>query len=330
MLKGPMNRSIHFRAAILVASVFALIAVPAGTASAKTKAINGPLVVANYAGLGSKNVRTDVLAIPEKGKPEKLLSKAGLNGAIAISPDGRRFVYQAPASTGSLYLSWVKRPGKKLRLSAASENALPGDAVFSPDGKSIYYTSTTVTTGDPGNPFPGEPEFRTSLKQYFLASRKSRTIDFDPGTDVQLIDDISQNGRIIAFSSRFQLESRITFLNLKTGRQWRFNSKRAASLASFSPDGKRIAFNSTSIPKIDVFIAKLDGTGLRRINPAGTLGVYPLFSPDGRKVAYAKSNGTSIKSLEVMNLKSGKTATIKAPSAYAIPYQWLPSTWNER
>ena len=328
MLKGPMNRSIHFRAAIFVTALFALIAVPAAAAFAAPKPKNGPLVVVDLAGLGSKKVRTDVLAIPEKGKPKKLFSKPGLVGAVAISPDGKRFVFQAPASTGSLYVSPLKRPGKKIRISAASETKLPGDAVFSPDGKSIYFT-TAVITGDPGNPLPGGPEFTTSLKQYFLASGKSRTIDFDAGTDFQLIDDISPNGRILALSCRYEVEGKIMFLNLESGKQWFFKSKRPASLASFSPDGKRIAFNSTSIPKYDIFVAKLKGTGLRRINPKGTLGIYPHFSPDGRKVAYAKSNGTSVKSLKVFNLKSGKTATIKAPSPYAIPNQWLPSTWNE-
>ncbi len=325
MLNGLMNRSIHPRATIFLAALLALIAFPAGTAFAAPKAKNGPLVVVDYAGLGSKNVRTDVLAIPEKGKSKKLFSKPGLVGAVAISPDGKRFVYQAPASTGSLHMSTLQRPGKKTRISAASETSLPGDAVFSPDGKSIYYT-TAVITGDPGNQPPGGPEFTTSLKQYFPASGKSRTIDFNSGADFQLIDDISPNGRLLALSSRYTAEARITFLNLETGRQWSFNSTRPASLASFSPDGKRIVFNSTSLPTFDVFIAKLNGSGLRRINPKGTLGVYPHFSPDGRKVAYAKSNGTTIKALKVFNLKSGKTATIKAPSAYAVPYQWLPST----
>jgi hypothetical protein len=151
-----------------------LIALPAAAASAAPKPKNGPLVVASYAGFGGEKVRTDVLAVPEMGKPVKLFSKPGLGGAFAISPDGKRFVYQTPASTGSPYVGFVRRPGKQFRISAATEMTFPGDAVFAPDGKSVYYTRTTVTNVQIGL------EYESSLKQYFLASRKTRTIDRHP------------------------------------------------------------------------------------------------------------------------------------------------------
>jgi hypothetical protein len=67
----------------------------------------------------------------------------------------------------------------------------------------------------------------------------------------------------------------------------------ADSEASWSPDGKRIAFGRATGPrtidhpsKIAVYIAKSDGSAIRQLTrpPAGYEDHYPTWSPDGRTI----------------------------------------------
>lgn len=103
----------------------------------------------------------------------------------------------------------------------------------------------------------------------------------------------SPDGRKIAFSG-----TRDVFLvDVATGKltpvtrsteSWRGNYTPA-----FSPDGRTIAFTrSTNAFNSDIFLVRVDGTGLRRLTRSnGTHDVQgeeatPAFSPDGRTVAY--------------------------------------------
>lgn len=60
-----------------------------------------------------------------------------------------------------------------------------------------------------------------------------------------------------------------------------------------SPDGRRIAFVTWSDEeKGAVWVANADGSDARKITAAGDLYANPVFSPDGRMVAYLKGRGS--------------------------------------
>jgi imidazolonepropionase-like amidohydrolase/Tol biopolymer transport system component len=62
---------------------------------------------------------------------------------------------------------------------------------------------------------------------------------------------------------------------------------------NFSPDGKRITFVTWSDEeKGAVWVANADGTDARKVTTAGDLYANPVFSPDGRLIAYLKGRGS--------------------------------------
>jgi TolB protein len=55
---------------------------------------------------------------------------------------------------------------------------------------------------------------------------------------------------------------------------------------SFSPDGRRFAFNASVDGKRQVIVASTDGTGRQRVSPGAGNNWNPQWSPDGQRIAY--------------------------------------------
>ena len=58
--------------------------------------------------------------------------------------------------------------------------------------------------------------------------------------------------------------------------------------AEWSPDGRRIAFDSDKAGNADIFVMKEDGTGRKRLTSSKVEELWPTWSPNGRRIAYAK------------------------------------------
>ena len=59
-----------------------------------------------------------------------------------------------------------------------------------------------------------------------------------------------------------------------------------ATGAAFAPDGSRFAYSSSREDNTDVFIARPDGSGSRRLTDARGIDISATFSPDGRRIAF--------------------------------------------
>ncbi|MEJ7713107.1 MAG: hypothetical protein WKF84_25500 [Pyrinomonadaceae bacterium] len=77
-------------------------------------------------------------------------------------------------------------------------------------------------------------------------------------------------------------------------RQAPSNEARCRQLRALSlPDGQRIIFSSNKHdPKgrnFDLYVVKTDGTGLERVTYNDTFDGFPMFAPDGKKIAFASN-----------------------------------------
>lgn len=74
--------------------------------------------------------------------------------------------------------------------------------------------------------------------------------------------------------------------------------------SDWSPDGRRIVSNTNAdLPDSRVFTIRRDGTGIRLLTsgPTGQNDVYATYSPDGRKIAFARGLPGGFPNLWVMN-----------------------------
>jgi len=56
--------------------------------------------------------------------------------------------------------------------------------------------------------------------------------------------------------------------------------------AIYSPDGTRLLFSSSQSDNTDVYVAKADGTGARRITDSRGIDISASWSPDGKRAAF--------------------------------------------
>lgn len=121
----------------------------------------------------------------------------------------------------------------------------------------------------------------------------------------------SPDGGLIAFQSNTGSDvlrifvvrpdgSRLRALTANTG------DGTGATAASWSPDGQRIAFSSDADGDEDIYVIRLDGTGLRKITHNSADDSSPTWSPDGRRIAFDRSIGDfDVTSIVVLNLVTG-------------------------
>jgi dipeptidyl aminopeptidase/acylaminoacyl peptidase len=70
--------------------------------------------------------------------------------------------------------------------------------------------------------------------------------------------------------------------------------------ASFSPDGTKILFDAGTDSGFDIFVMNVDGSNVQQLTRTGT-DYDPAWSPDGRKIAFARQGSGSQSDIYVMD-----------------------------
>ena len=81
-----------------------------------------------------------------------------------------------------------------------------------------------------------------------------------------------------------------------------------ASYYAVSPDHTEIAYSACCTPPDPLFVANLDGTGIRRVSPPGQDAYGAQWSPDGSKLVYQQRDGETqaLGNLFVVDVKTGQ------------------------
>lgn len=242
---------------------------------------------------------------PLGGEPRRLV-EFGWNPAL--SPDGRRLVFER---TGRVLVGNADGSGV-VALSSLSSRPLPhmGDAwpTFSPDGKSI-----AVFLGQEGR-----------YGDYWIVptqggAARQLTTDFEEGGPPAWTPD----GKSLVFPS-----ARRGSLNL-----WRVSSAGGPAVPLttgagddldpvVSSDGRTLLF--ASVKRTWALVAQDVRSGTRRtLIERRTPLVFPVFSPDGGRIAFAAKNGRGDTQLFVMNADgSNLTPVTNEAGALNMRPQW--------
>jgi len=209
-----------------------------------------------------------IVRISENGEKEEPLTappKGGSDHNPTVSPDGQSFVFVRSVGGEPKELRVQSLAGGQ--SAAILKDTWVHSATWTPDGKSVLYCPNNAT----GHGIWLVP-----------ASGGDPRLVHGAGAKVQDII-LSQSGELAAYTEenpRIDLW-RAPLRDSGTPRPL-IVSGRLHDSPRFSPDGKRLACYSNRAGRFQVWIADASGGGAHPL----TDGLYPNWSPDGRRLAY--------------------------------------------
>lgn len=252
---------------------------------------------------------------------------------IAWSPDGKTLAFSdrtAPGNNFGIFLLSLDTLERK-QFTSAPETAL-GDSYpsFSPDGKTLAFIRTTKESADVftvpvsgGTPTQITNEKHITLlglawtedgKEIVYGGFGMWAVPAKGGASrtilpVRFASSISIHGNKLVFSQH-EYEENIWKVGL-AGAQARelptkaFESTRADEGPRYSPDGKRVAFQSTRSGNYEIWVSDADGSRpLQLTKYEGPLTGSPRWSPDGQRIIYdSRPNGNA--DIFVINANGG-------------------------
>ena len=296
----------------------------------------------------SNGTERGIFAMSVLGGPERKLDgfTDDLYGAInslTWSPDGRRLAYGAGGKLRLLTIDMGEMHTIERPPQCESAN-LP---VFSPDGKWIAFLC--LPTAGTFDIFRASPSGEQAMNLHSFHglpislawSGDSRRIVFAdrgglfeidrnggqpwrlPFAQTAVGDQIASRGNRLVYVQMHDTVN-IWRVDLKSGssRSLLAPTSRDQRSPTFSPDGKRIAFESDRSGTQEVWMANLDGSDAVQLSDFQALTGTPRWSPDGQKIAFdSRASGAA-----ALYLVDPSTALPRRISTNGIPAS-VP-TWS--
>ena len=97
----------------------------------------------------------------------------------------------------------------------------------------------------------------------------------------------------------------------------------AGRISAWSPNGRRIAFESSRDGNHEVYVMSADGSGQRRLTREPSDDYFPAWSPSGRKISFLSSRGGNF-DIHVMNADGSGQGNLTRNPAGDSAFAWSP------
>lgn len=307
----------------------------------------------------------DVVIMSALGGSERKVATLHLQGkigtittpALSWSPDGKTIAVanRTPdAKTFAIYL--LSLDSLEMRQLTFPTDFQEGDGMpaFSPDGKTIAFVRSGKEASDIYSvPVAGGTARQLTNEKHFLLLGVAWTADGESivytGSGLRMISAKGGKSRMLMPStmaasisivgkrmvySEFSFKENLYSAGLEANKvvgQWqkRFASTHVEEGLRFSPDGKRVAFQSTRSGSMEIWVSESDGSNpIRLTNYGWPLTGSPRWSPDGQTIVYdSRPNGNA--DLFAISPNGGqprqltKDSTDEVMPSYSSDGQWI-------
>ena len=238
------------------------------------------------------------------------------------SPSGRRIAFwglQEGSGQRDLWTIPADAAGEPQSLSVTSDPPVDWNPVWSPDGRSLYFSSERggsmnlwrVAIDEASGRTLREPEAVTT------PSKTSSSISF------------SRDGKQMMFVSSDRRSSiQRVGLDPASGKvvdppRPVFRGSRVIYTQDISPKGDWIAFTTLG-GREDLFVVKTDGSGYRQITDDAFRDRGPKWSPDGTQIAFYSDRSGRYETWTIRPDGSGLEQLTKTTGAARIEVTWAP------
>jgi Tol biopolymer transport system component len=286
----------------------------------------GVIHVSNRAGA------TNLWLMPLRGgKPERLTSGPGPDSGPSLAEDGKIAFLSARSRSALLVYPLGGGPPRTLASHAAALWA----PRFSPDGRELAFsrmeadglwhvwtvpaeggTARQITAGGVPEIYPLYSPDGASLLFFTWGREPSRVLRVarTGGIPAPLLPeglsasypDLSPDGRTLAVSLTEGGVVRVHLVPVEGGTP-RALTEGPSTVPRFSPDGRWIAFSPDRSFTAGVFVVPAEGGEPRRLSDAGG---WPVWWPDGRRIAFQAVGGDGNSEIRVVPLQGGSATTL--------------------
>jgi dipeptidyl aminopeptidase/acylaminoacyl peptidase len=239
---------------------------------------------------------------------------------LVASPNGNSiaWVFNDKGERNVFFAKAPEYESKKLTDYEGDNGVDLGPLVFSPDGKTLLFVrgNSRNPAGQPAN--PAQLQENTDKKIYHLDLKSGKARWFAPGTSPVFSPDGENIAYLIGGSVYMKALSDTT-----DSVNQLITARGSASMLSFSPDGKYLAFMSGRTDHSFVGLWDLEKKQLSYPESSLDFDSYPAWSPDGKKLAYLRIPNinnllpfTSIKEANPWSIRVLDIASMKAEEVW--------------
>jgi Tol biopolymer transport system component/quercetin dioxygenase-like cupin family protein len=263
---------------------------------------NGPIAFRSDAGNTASHESHAIWRVKPDGTGAKRITRgsdpAGFEDDYSpvFFADGRRFAYirqvanREFAVENQIYVKSVSAPANALGspvFPAPVDYRILSLSV-SPDGHRLALAAAPPPLGE------------TQIFTINLAGGEIKELTLGPGA--ARTPEFSPDGRRIVFASRFLGKGGLSTVDPESLALRQLTSNPGDGAPSYSPSGDRIVFNGHSGHHTRIFSIRAGGGDRTQLTNGPFVDRGPVFSPDGRSIAFSRSGGKRNPDLYVMHV----------------------------